>query len=103
MARLIRHAPHHGTVTRAEARVAAYLCARTRCSERGATLIRVADRRTYAAVVTRDGDWWMVRVPEIDGLTQVADLDGVEQAARELVAVTLDVPADSFDVNMAHP
>ena len=46
---------------------------------------------TYQVVVTRDGRWWMISVPEIDGLTQARRLADVEQTARELIAVTLDV------------
>ena len=46
---------------------------------------------TYQVMVTRDGRWWMISVPEIDGLTQARRLADVEQMARELIAVTLDV------------
>jgi predicted RNase H-like HicB family nuclease len=45
----------------------------------------------YQVVITRDGRWWMISVPEIDGLTQARRLADVEQMARELIAVTLDV------------
>jgi hypothetical protein len=45
----------------------------------------------YQVVVTRDGRWWMIHVPAIDGLTQARRLADVEQMARELIAVTLDV------------
>jgi hypothetical protein len=45
----------------------------------------------YQVVVSRDGRWWMISVPEIDGLTQARRLADVEQMARELIAVTLDV------------
>jgi predicted RNase H-like HicB family nuclease len=45
----------------------------------------------YQVVITRDERWWMISVPEIDGLTQARRLADVEQMARELIAVTLDV------------
>jgi predicted RNase H-like HicB family nuclease len=45
----------------------------------------------YQVVITRDGRWWMISVPEIDRLTQARRLADVEQMARELIAVTLDV------------
>jgi predicted RNase H-like HicB family nuclease len=45
----------------------------------------------YRVVVTRDGRWWMISVPEVDGLTQARRLADVEQMARELIAVTLDI------------
>lgn len=48
-----------------------------------------------AAIVTRDGKWWMVDVPGV-GLTQARRLGEVETMARNLVAVVQDV--DEADV-----
>jgi hypothetical protein len=42
----------------------------------------------YTAEVTREGRWWMVAVPEIDGLTQARRLGEIGLMARELIAVT---------------
>jgi hypothetical protein len=53
---------------------------------------------TYRAEVARQGKWWMVRVPEIDGLTQARRFSEVEEMARSLLAITLEVPEDSFDL-----
>lgn len=47
--------------------------------------------RQYQANVTREGKWWMVRIPEITGLTQARRLSEAELMARELVAVSLGV------------
>lgn len=55
---------------------------------------------TYDATAVRDGRWWMVHVPEVDGLTQTRRLADAEQMARELVAVTLDVPVDDVDITV---
>lgn len=55
----------------------------------------------YEAVVTRDGRWWMISVPEIEGLTQARRLADVEQIARELIAVTLDVRLSEVAVDVA--
>ncbi len=52
----------------------------------------------YAVTVTREGKWWMIAVPELDGLTQARRLSEVETMARSLIAVTLDVPVDSFTI-----
>lgn len=52
----------------------------------------------YDASVRREGKWWMVRVPAIDGLTQARRLSEAELMARELIAVTLDVPIDEVSV-----
>ena len=53
---------------------------------------------TYTVSVTREGRWWMVRVPEIDQVTQARRLSEVTRAARELIAVTLDVPMSTVSV-----
>lgn len=55
----------------------------------------------YMASVTREGKWWMVRVPAIDGLTQARRLSEAGLMARELIAVTLDVPPGDVDVVVA--
>jgi hypothetical protein len=54
----------------------------------------------YTATVTRDGDWWMINVPAIDGLTQARELDEVTRATRELVAVTLGIPISEAHVEI---
>jgi len=53
---------------------------------------------TYTVSVTREGRWWIVRVPEIDQVTQARRLSEVTKAARELIAVTLDVPMSTVSV-----
>jgi hypothetical protein len=57
----------------------------------------------YSAIVTREGKWWMVTVPEIDRVTQARRLSETELMARELIAVTLDIPLDGVlvDVSLA--
>ena len=57
--------------------------------------------KTYHATVERDGKWWMVAVPEIDGLTQARSLAQAEAMARSLIAVTLDTNPSSFNVDIA--
>lgn len=54
-------------------------------------------QQRFEATVVREGRWWIIRVDEI-GITQARELAGVELAARELVAVMLDV--DLADVNI---
>lgn len=55
-------------------------------------------RKTYQLVATREGQWWIVDVPELDYRTQARKLDQVEHMGRDLIALMEDVPADSFDV-----
>lgn len=54
----------------------------------------------YTATVTREGKWWMVRVGGINGLTQARRLSEAELMARELIAVTLNVPLADVDVTV---
>ncbi|MEV4265729.1 hypothetical protein [Kribbella sp. NPDC049584] len=57
--------------------------------------------KTYDVTVERDGRWWMVAIPELDGLTQARRLDEVEQMAREYIAVTTDVPLSRVAVRVS--
>ncbi len=56
--------------------------------------------RTYAVRVFRDGDLWVIEVPELDTVSQSRTLASAEEEARALVAVWLDVPADQVAVRM---
>jgi hypothetical protein len=56
---------------------------------------------TYQVEVTREGRWWMISVPEIDGLTQARRLADVEQMASELIAVTRDVRLSEVAVEVS--
>lgn len=55
---------------------------------------------TYDVRVHREDGWWMVSIPELDGLTQGRTLAEAEQAAREYIAVTLDVPLESVEISV---
>jgi predicted RNase H-like HicB family nuclease len=55
----------------------------------------------YVVVAQRSGDWWAVEVPEVPGVfTQAERLSQVEDMAREAIALMLDVPESSFDVEV---
>jgi hypothetical protein len=55
---------------------------------------------TYTVTVTREGRWWMVHIPELDGLTQARRLGEAELMAREWIAVTLGVPLNDVSVEV---
>jgi hypothetical protein len=60
---------------------------------------------TYTAIARRGERFWVIRVPGLgshpdEGLpTQARSLAEVEPMARDLIAVYLDVPPDSFTVS----
>jgi hypothetical protein len=56
--------------------------------------------RTYTVTVTREGRWWMVHIPELDGLTQARRLAEAELMSREWIAVTLGVPLNDVSVEV---
>ena len=61
----------------------------------------MTERTIYAVTATRAGDWWALEVPEVPGAASRARrLDQAEGAAREAIAVLLDVPADSVGVQI---
>src|SRR5664279_652650 len=56
--------------------------------------------KIYDITVTREGKWWMIDVPAVDGLTQARRLSEIKDMAVSLIAVTLDVPASQVGVNI---
>ena len=55
---------------------------------------------TYEAHATRDGNWWTISVPAVDGSTQAPTISDVTTRAKEHVAATLDVPPSTVDVHL---
>jgi DNA-directed RNA polymerase specialized sigma subunit len=56
-------------------------------------------RKVYTARAQREGKWWAISVEGLPGaLSQVRRLDQAEAMAREVIALVLDLPEDSFDV-----
>ena len=58
-------------------------------------------KKRYPITVTRDGNWWFIEVPGVQGgYTQARRLDQVEAATRDLLATLLDSPPDSFEIQV---
>jgi hypothetical protein len=55
----------------------------------------------YRVEVTREGKWWMVSIPELDGLTQARRLEDASAMARDYIAVALDIPTSDVELNVA--
>jgi hypothetical protein len=58
-------------------------------------------RRHYKVEITRDGRWWMVHIPEIDGLTQARRIGEAQQMAREFIALETSTPITDVMVTVA--
>jgi hypothetical protein len=66
-----------------------------------AEAIRAGHRLTFTGQYTHDPDGtWFVRVPEVYAATRALRFDEIEDAVRTLVALTLDVDGDAFDVRL---
>jgi hypothetical protein len=48
--------------------------------------------------VTRDGRWWMISIPALNGLTQARFRGEIESMARDYIAVSTDTPIGEIDV-----
>lgn len=57
--------------------------------------------KTYDVNVYRDGRWWMIEVPDLDGLTQARRLSDVREEAIDYIAVATDVATSAVAVNIA--
>ncbi len=58
-------------------------------------------RPRYVVTAERDGKFWFLRVPELPGVfTQVRRLEQAPEMVRDAIALMLDVPADTFDVDV---
>jgi len=54
--------------------------------------------KRFEVKVAREGRWWMVKIPEISGLTQARRLSEVAQMAREWIALNEDLALSEIDV-----
>lgn len=64
------------------------------------------ERPRYVVEVERDPEapeWLLLRVPEIDLVTQAHNLSEVETMARGLIQASLDIEPDSFDLTIRTP
>ena len=54
----------------------------------------------YKVEITREGRWWMVHIPEIDGLTQGRRLSEAPTMAREFIALDRAIPLKEINVEV---
>lgn len=54
---------------------------------------------TYRVTARRVGEWWALEVPDLPGVfSQAKRLDAAEDAAREAIALMLDVEPDTLSI-----
>jgi hypothetical protein len=56
--------------------------------------------KTYEVTATREGRWWLVRVPVIDSVTQARHIGEVEEMARSLIHVMTDEDPAAFGLRI---
>lgn len=57
-------------------------------------------RESFVLNVHREGRWWIVDAPAVDFRTQARTLAEVEEMGRDLIAGSLEIAADSFDIDV---
>jgi hypothetical protein len=60
----------------------------------------VAELKTYHAEVTRDGKFWLIRIPEIDRSTQALRYKDVAVMASDLVEIITGLSPDDYDLRI---
>lgn len=55
-------------------------------------------RKTYTVTAEREGDWWVLRFPDLRGASQARRLNTAERVAKDYINALTDEPVDSFDV-----
>ena len=58
--------------------------------------------RTLEATAYRQGKWWMVSIPEIEGLTQCKTIEKIPEQAADLASVILNVPTEHVALHVSY-
>ena len=56
--------------------------------------------KTYDVNVERDGKFWLITIPELDGATQGRTLQEVPEMAKDYISLVTEEPEDSFELNV---
>lgn len=54
--------------------------------------------KVYLAFATKDGEWWLVEIPELGAYGQAATLAKANAAARDIAALALDCEPEEVEV-----
>jgi predicted RNase H-like HicB family nuclease len=64
-------------------------------------MVAHGERPLYRATVESDGEWFLVKAPDLPGAhAQVARRTDAADAIRDVIALIIEVPADAIDVNL---
>lgn len=56
----------------------------------------------YKANVQKDGALWFIQLPSHENVfTQARNIDEIESMTREVISLMLEIPADSFDLELS--
>jgi hypothetical protein len=58
----------------------------------------IGDLPHYRYTTEPDGNFILITIPGIDGVTQARTPEEVHHMVRDYIAVTLDIPEDSFTI-----
>lgn len=60
----------------------------------------MAALKVYRVDADRDGQYWHIRVPEVERSTQARTLREIEPMARDLIAIMTDADPGSFELDV---
>ena len=60
----------------------------------------MSDQKTYGVTARKDGRWWIVSIPELDAVGQARNAAEIQEVAREIIGLWLDVEPNSFDIDL---
>lgn len=60
----------------------------------------MSDQKTYGVTARKDGRWWLVSIPELDAVGQARNAAEIEEVAREIIGLWLDVEPHSFEIDL---
>ena len=55
-------------------------------------------RHSYEVSALEDAGWWFVQVPQLGAAGQARSATEIEEVAREIIGLWLDIAPDAFDV-----
>lgn len=60
----------------------------------------MATMSTYTALVSREGKFWHIEVPEIGRVTQARNINEVDDMARDLIAIMAGIERGSVELDV---